>query len=114
MHLSWHHERESRGVSECEASLGRLLKELVLLSYTWSLPQNEVPGAAVLLRWQSVAELGDVQNCAVRLLGLPRQWGICSFVFLKNYAGLLIASFVELFASRPVAHCLSGLDRSER
>ena len=96
-------------VSEGGAFLGRLPKELILVSDTWLLSLNEVPGATLLLRWQNVAVFGNLQKSLVRLLGLPWQLDIFSFVFLENYAGLLIASFVKLFVRRPIDRCLSGL-----
>lgn len=72
-----------------------------------------VPGVPLLLRGQNVAVLSNLQKSLVQLLGLPWQLDICSFVFLENYAGLLIASFVKLVLRGLIEHFLPGLYGSD-
>lgn len=77
--------------------MGRFADGADLLRDTWRLCPGQVLGAALLLRGRNVVILGKLQKSLVRLLGLPWQLGICSFVFLENYAGLLIARFAKPF-----------------
>lgn len=86
------------------------LKELMLLCNPGCWPQ--AGSWAPCSCCAGKMDLGIYQKKSlVQLSGLPWQLDICSFVFLENYTGLLIASFVRLFVGMPTNPCLSGAVR---